>query len=112
MTAPLPALERRAPPLPPPGTRASQPPLPAPGVGEVWRLLELYRARLEPTEEQLTQIRPRLEPATAEMQGLPPRAAERFARIERFHVQMAGFFAPAQHERARQLLEAARRGRP
>ena len=111
MTAPLPSLERRPPPLPPPGPRAGQPPPPAPGAGEVRHLLELYGARLDLTEEQLTQIRPLLEQATAEMQGLPARAPERFARIERFHEQMAGFLTPEQQERARQLLEEARRGR-
>lgn len=112
MTAPLPLLERRLP-LPfPPGPRAGQPPPPPPGVGGVRHLLELYRARLELTEEQLTQIRPLLEQATAETRGLPSRAPERFARIERFHEQMAGYLTPEQQKRAQQLLEEARRGRP
>lgn len=112
MTAPLPVLERR-PPLPfPPGPRAGQPPPPPPGVGRVWHLLEIYRARLELTEEQLTQIRPLLEQATAETRGLPPRAPERFARLERLHEQMAGYLTVEQQKRAQQLLEEARRGRP
>lgn len=112
MTAPFPLLERR-PPLPfPPGPIAGQPPPPPPGVGGVRHLLELYRARLELTEEPWTQIRPLLEQATEETRGLPPRAPERFARIERLHEQMAGYLTPEQQKRAQQLLEEARRGRP
>jgi len=40
------------------------------------------------------------------------RAPGHFARLERFHEQMAGYLTQEQPERARQLLEEARRERP